>query len=351
MRSIYPYKGPIKVGMGSAALAMMPPLRGGPTRRGLTGEGYQSSSAYPAKPKSAKPVGRKRRKVIMKKSNGTLSKDVSQLKAAVRDLRYSENATLGTLTFRSLNTYRILAPINSLASASYALASIATLESVLAQCKFFNPAVPGTLTTADVTSGTYQRNVLFKSQTNQLIIRNNYQSDCNIVVYLCIVKDDTDQTPLAAWDAGVIDGSNAADRNALNQYPSDYNVVKDLYSLKRVLKTTLAPGQSTKCSHTVNNVEYDPATADTHGLSYQKEYKANFFMVIIQGTISHDSVADEQGFAAAGVDIEQRRTHIVSYDAGINISYNYLSTGPDSFTNGAVQSHQPIPDNVGYSVA
>lgn len=345
-----------RAGYGAAALYQHRRTLGTAWKLGKAAYKYAMSSKPKASTNDSPAVSLKARPTKRRKPRKRLTKrakDIQQCKSAIKELRQSESASLGTMTYRNLKSGRCVALANQQGAVEQNdMSTTSSYEAVLSKCKYFDPSTPGTLITSDVSLGTYQRNFMFKSLTSKMQVRNNYQTDADVRVYLCSVKDDTNQSPLTAWTSAIPDGSNLSTTADLNQYPSDYNLVSDLWKMKLVVNTTLSPGQSAIASHTVKDVEIDAAVIDSHGLSYQREYKAFCWLIVTKGTISHDSaVASEQGFAPCGVDFVVANTYVVSYNAGININYIEGSNSLSSFTNGAVQSHQPIPDNIAYSVA
>lgn len=273
---------------------------------------------------------------------------------AIRNLQRHDRASLGTCTTRNLYSGTLRSAVNAQAAGTTDFPlSVAVIEAQLANLKFFNPATPGTLTSASGVSGTYQRNMLFKSVSSKLCLRNNYQSDADVSLYLCACKDDTDLSAYTAWQNGITKGSNLSATSQIGQYPSDYNVFNDLYKIVKTHKMVLTPGQYFTTSNTVDNVEYDSSTVDAHNLTHQTEYKNFQWLIIVKGVISHDtSVATEQTLAQAGVDWQMSNTYVIEYNAGTNITFTIVSNTMDAaFTNGGVQSHQPVPDNISYSVA
>lgn len=308
----------------------------------------QQKNTAPSVPLKGKRARPRKRKVFRTKNK----KDMYSCKSAIRSLQQSERASLGTLTYRNLKSGSSLAVANSNDTKEVAdILQAATLESITSQCKYFDPSNPGTLITGSQALGTYQRNTLFKSITSKLMCRNNYQTDARLRVYLCHCKDDTDKSPLTCWTEAVPDGSDLTTPNELTQYPSDYNLVTDLWRLKLVVNTTLAPGQSISVSNTEKDIEIDSATIDSHALKYQREYKAFCWLIVSGGTLAHDTVVSEQGYAPSGIDYTHQNTYVIKYNAGININYAVISNQLDNFTTAPVQSHQPIPDNIGFSVA
>lgn len=320
----------------------------------LAARGYRDASTVSraVRRAPARVKGRPRRKAKKgpKKSTFKLTKDVSRIKRSMKVMKQHDDATTGTLTYRDVTSFRLLSALNEQAVASYSGSKTSSMETALANLKFFDPANPATLITANGTSGTYQRNYLFDSISSKLVVRNNYQSDVKVKIYLCKPKDDTSQTPFDAWNSAIADGGNAADINQINQFPTDYDLLNDLWSLKVVSNTVLSPGQTATSSHTEKNVEYDPATVDTHSLIFQKEYKSFEWLVVIEGTLSHDVAADDQGLAPCGIDILSYKTIKVKYSAGVNIKYIVLAQVLDVPATTFIQSHQPIPDNISYSV-
>lgn len=332
----------------------------GPPKRGLSGQGFSPSSsrggAAPIASGYSRKQFRKNRAKLRKKykprSNAKLTRDVARLKATQKQLKYSDEASNGTMTYRLHTSHQLSAADNVQNSIGYDGWSVANMETALANLKYYDPSNPATLITADATVGGFNKQVHFKSLTTTLHIRNNYQSDCDLVVYLCKPRDDTSIQPTTAWSNGATDGANVAITDT-SLYPNDFKQFRDLWTAKRVQSSILSPGQTVKVSHSVKDIMYDPSTVDEHNLTYQKYYGNFVFLVLIKGVISHDSsLVTQRGLQACGIDILRKRTAIVNYDAGIGLEYVHADTsGFNTPTNGFVQSHQPIPDNVSYSVA
>jgi len=306
-----------------------------------------TAPAQPLKGKSVKPVRKK------KTFRSKTAKKMNTCEKAIKELRQSEKASLGIMKYRNrVVQNRLLCGINAQNALDINPIGTFSVEGVLTNLKFYDPSNPGTLITASGSAGTYQRNVLIKSISSKVLLRNNYQSDVKITMYHCKVKDDTNQLPKGAWNYAIADGGNAGTINALSQYPTDYNLVNDLWKLKVLTKTTLSPGQSVECAYQTDSFEYDSSTVDTHPLSYQNEYNASSCLVVVEGTVSHDTSLDQQGLCEAGVDISYQNTYVVSYNAGININYIHVdNSGVNTPTNGFVQGHQPTSDNQAYSLS
>lgn len=308
-----------------------------------------SATTQSAKPLASKSFNKKKPK---KKPTSKAKADIASNKRAIHNLKQVGDASTGLLTYRSVSASSIVCLTNKQASADIGLFDRTVCEGVLGYLKFFNPSAPTVLLTADAALGTFQRNILFKSVSSKMTARNNYITDCEVKIYRCQAKDDTDMTPRGAWSAGYTDGSNYATINDLPQYPSDYNLFNDLYQSKLLSTTVLSPGQSVSANWSTTSFEYDPSTTDSHNLNYQKEYSGGGFLVVIKGGPSHDAATGVVGLSPCGVDIITHDTYKVQYNAGTNIKYVVgVSTGLNAMTNGGVQSHEPVADNLIYSVA
>ena len=254
------------------------------------------------------------------------------------------------MTHRKMTPWTLSSAVNANGVADRSGNDTSIVENVLENLRYYDPSTPGTLITANFNTGTYQRSVHFKSVTQSMLLRNNYQSDVKVKVYLCTPKKDTNQGPSAAWTAGIADNpATIATTALLNQYPTDFQVFNDLWKVKVAVNTTLAPGESAKASHTAKDFEYDPAVVDSHALTYQRKYKSFAWLLVVSGVPSHDSALSQIGLAQAGIDYVMNRTCIVSYDAGVNIKFVVPQNTLDTPTNGFIQSHQPVPDNIAYS--
>lgn len=319
------------------------------------GIGALASAAYGAS-KSYKPYGVRyaagSKKPKRSKYKRQKKPPLVSINKKLKKLARTSDASTGNLTYRSNTTHNIICPENEQIATEFGPNTVNQIESSLQYCKFFNPSVPGTLTTANLSTGNYQRDVLFNNISQKLVFRNNYNVPCELTVYLCKVKDDTSQGVVTAWDAAVPDASNLTDSTDLNQYPSDYHLVTDLWNLTKKCEVILQPGDMKQVNHASGQFSYDPATADVHTTSYQKENKAYVWLVVLKGVIAHDSsVGTEQGLGGAGVDVESRIVYNIEYNAGTNIKYTQVNNTYDAFTNVPQVSNKPACDNQTYQIA
>lgn len=302
-----------------------------------------------AAPIKVRPRGKAKKRSKRVKN---VNKAVASLRKQVKDLKMSENASLCTKVYRKVDSWKALAPVNALGITTMVGNSATFLESSMVDLKFYDPALPGTLKSVDFRTGTFQRNILVKLHRSKILARNNYQTDAKLTIYLCKPKDDTNIAPNQAWIDGCSKNPVTISSTDLNQYPTDYDFFNDLWSTKRMIHTTLSPGQSIEASHQEQDFEYDPSNYDSHALLYQREYRSFVWLIVVEGTIAHDTtVSTEQGLCQAGIDLKTDTTTILEYEGGVNMKYVESVNNLSTFTNSAVQGHQPIPDNISYSVA
>lgn len=299
-----------------------------------------SSSMYTNTSKS----GRVYKKRTYRPKVAVIPKLVKQVKELNRQSKTDE----ATMTYRSRTTGRILSAVNQQTFDEITSVSVTSLETVLSVLKYYDPAVPGTLVTADGASGTYSKEFMFTRQYCKTVIRNNYQSPIRLAVYLQSVKEDTSIPPSTAYVNGLVDVGGISATSPLS-FVSDSRQYKSLWNIVSSKKVELQPGEEYVCTYSTKDFVYDPSLVDSHADSYQHRYKAYAVSARVEGIIGHDITANEQGIMQGGVDWLCDRTWVVTYNAGINLDYHVNSDLSDTFTTSAVASQKPIADNIGYS--
>lgn len=284
-------------------------------------------------------------KPIVKAKKTTLKKQIKDLKKVVSsDQAYH--------THRAAAAEDLLASAGQVAQSFYVGSSTPTMETAVANLRYYDPAVPGTLVTANAATGTYSRVLHFSSINGKIEVRNNYQIPCKVRVYLALPKQDTNISPSSYFSDGVTDQVISGATTSPLLFPTDIDVLTEAYKMKLVKNTLLEPGKQFTVSHTVKAIDYNPAMVDIHQLSYQKKYKNFLWYVRVEGPLAHDTIADQQGLADCGVDIQYLTTYKIIYDAGVNLNdYSYAESRDTTFTNGAVVSNKPVSDNQSYSKA
>lgn len=327
---------------------------------GAAGVGYAAykggAAAIPGK--DAGKLKRRRRKrakakKCAKMKGYALKQEVCKLSNAVKELKHSEAASLALMTHRRYESTRVISNLAAQGVGWMSAQDTASIEAVLANLKYYDPSNPATLVTAAAATGTYQKDFLLKSTSARLLLKNNYMSDAEITVYLCTPKIILNATPSSAWGSGIADDAgNVASAESYGSFPTDYETTRSMWNFKRVLKKCLSPGESASCNHSIENLQYDPAFVDAFSETYQPKMKSYGFLIVVHGGIAHDSVVTtEQGVNRAGVDCQLKVVTKVQYDAGVNMTYVIHDDNQDqTATNGFLESHQPVSDNITYSM-
>lgn len=273
------------------------------------------------------------------------------IKKQIKELKRVANASTGTLIYRDRRISRCLTTANV---KNYILVpgnpDYSQLETVLGQLRFFNPSSPGTLVQGNGSTGTYFRKFHFKTIASKCKVSNNYQVPCQVTVMCATVKLDTNINPATAYQDGLADAGNPTATSNL-VYWSDSPQFNELWKITKRTKRVLQPGKTLTVKHLLKDIMYDVSLSDSHNLTYQKDLKSFVWIVQVQGVQGHDTSADQQGTLPAGVDVQADYTYVVSYDAGIDLKFIYVTDSSTGFTNGGVVSEKPVADNIGYSVS
>jgi len=307
----------------------------------------ESKSPGPSQSRSVSSIPRRYRKAYLVPKRKTSLK--KQVKAIQKELKTNQ----GTLVYKEIATGRsvstspnqqTLTPLTQITMGSY--------ETVLAELRFFNPAVPGTLTQGSGASGSYDRNYHFKSVYSKVALVNNYQIPVRVKLYCCMPKEDTNIIPITAFTNGLADVGNPS---SVSPYVdvTEAPQFNKLWKIHKSVKKILMPGQVMKSSINSKDVMYNPSIFDSHSLDYQRKYKCLYWFVRISGVLAHDTVVTtEQSLAPCGLDFITQTNYTVEYDAGVDLKYIVIADTSDaSFTNGGVVSSKPVSDNIGYSQA
>ena len=238
---------------------------------------------------------------------------------------------------------------------SFTGASVADLETACANLRFFDPAAPATLVTANPNTGTYARDITFKNFYAKLLVRNNYQTPVRIKIYLCKCKNDSSNSVLTTYTNAITDQviNAGVDETDALIYLTDIERVKENWSIDCVVDKVLEPGQEASASHSTGEFKFDPSHFDLNTDNYQKQYKSFEFMIRMEGVLGHDTVQSEQTLILAGIDLELfRKADIVYNSGGADLDDIYISEGRiQAFTTGGVVSLKPVADNIAYSVS
>lgn len=273
---------------------------------------------------------------------------IKDLEKKVKDISALLENDRATHTHRYRAVARVLSSVNSVTQTAFSTGSITSLETAMANLRFFDPGT-NALVTADPSTGTYQRDILCNVNT-KMTLRNNYQTPADVRLYFCRPKADTSISPTSAFTNGLTDQGNPSSSSPV-MYLTDSQQFKELWSIEASKKVILEPGEMCSLSYYIKDFEYDFASSDAHSLAHQRRYNGYSWVIRIVGVLGHDTTLDEQGFLQCGVDAVQDVTYVFKYDAGKDLNDYSISDNSSTFTNGGVVSSKPVSDNIGYSVA
>lgn len=313
-----------------------------------TAKSTRKSLKYTKRRTSRGTTSRKR-----KGRRGRKTKKTS-LKKQVRQIKQQLSADSAKHLFKAINKYNVSCAVNQCNYSEIPISTATYIEAYMANLRYYDPAVPGTLVTASAATGSYQREVHFKNIRSMIEVINNYQVPCRVKVYLLKPKGDTSVVPTTYYNNSAADQviGGAATITTKGLFPTELNAFKAQWSIKCVKDVYLDAGARVIASHNTGAFKYDPSLFDTHALEYQPKFKTASWLIRIEGAYSHDTAAAERTTGLAQVDIDERAQASIEYDAGINLDDIYISNAHSaSFTNGGVVTNKPIADNQSYSVS
>ncbi len=309
-------------------------------------------SAYSA----YKKYGNKRRKTLRIKDRRRPGKHTGTaprkktIKHEIRAMKKHMNHDMGTHTYRKRDVGELVSVQAQNAHASVTINNTTNLEVAMAGFRYYNPAVPGTLTTADASTGTYSREIFIKDIRSRILVRNNYLIPVKIRIYCLGPKDDTNIAPLTQYTSGMADQGNPSTLSPLIHL-TDSDLFNDTWNILSSKATTLGPGREFSVSHGTGEFYYDPSVADTHTVQYQKKWKAFVWVIRIEGTLQHpNDGTNEYAIGVGGIDFYIDSKFVFNYDAGVNLNdFTILDNSDATFSSGTgVCTNMPISDNQSY---
>lgn len=286
-----------------------------------------------------------------RRRSGAAYRAQPSLKKKVKELQRIAESDMGTHIYRHKGATRNLSSVGQMTIASLTGVTVSSIEAALAGLRYYNPSTPSSLVTADGTTGSYQKEFFFKRCISKYLCVNNYQVPVKLRMYIVVPKEDTSISPSTAFTNGLTDVGGPSSSSPL-VHLTDSEEFGDLYSIVKSVICVLQPGESKLLSYSAKPFQYDPSLIDNHNLSYQRKFGCHTLVTRVEGVLGHDTVANEQGTLAAGVDIQEDRVFEIRYAAGADIKTIAINDTSDViFTNGGVVSSKPVADNQGYSVA
>ncbi len=272
-----------------------------------------------------------------------VAKNIGSLKKKVRKLQQEVESSRGTLTYRNKGYGTSIAQENLCNVFTELTNSCTWIELALAQCRYYNPSIPGTLTVAPGASGDVQREFMVVHSSIRVTLVANYNTRVKYEIWYCEVKHDSNSLPGAFWTAGLADQSTGPlVITQENVYPSDSQILHDNYRVKRVKTGVLEIGSSVSVySQCKKPFQYDPTLFDTSALDYQRRNHCYGYMVRTCGLVGHDTVEAEFGTTKAGVDCVTDHNFKIEYPAGADIQFTYAITNKTATSTNTFEASYP----------
>ncbi len=338
------YGAGVFAGAGAAGLGV---------RRALRAAGRRSRRRYADRGPAPAPLSGRARGRKFTRTRGFVSGGKSQA-SKIRKLEKFVAAQTSVRVCRSFFSTTIFAAQNLQNILEQQCPNVTTLQGCIDDLRFFNPSVPNTLITTDLQSATFPQNILMNSYT-RITMKNNYQSDVRVRVYLCKVKADTGISGITAMSNGLADNpSGSLAITNLSIRPRDSEQFKDLWSSKLVNSKILKPGQQCVSSYASGSFSLDPATLDSHTSAFQKKLKGAVFLIIVNGMLAHNNEGTPDiGIEQCGLDVQRDFVIKAFYDSGgVDLHDIQIVNGLDAFvTTPALAAHQPVVDLQSFATA
>lgn len=203
------------------------------------------------------------------------------------------------------------------------------IEASMNKLRYFDPASPATLVTADASTGLYSRQITINNISSTTKYVNNSLTSIVVTIYECKVREDTGILPTNAMTNGIADQFvPPVTLNSHGIYPSDINQLNELWTVKKKGERTLKPGDSYTTYNNTGKFTFDPSVLDSHTLNYQKQWKSATDLIRLEGIVGHDLTQDV-GTENGTLDYVQQVTTSFTYDAGTSLKdYSILNDLP-----------------------
>lgn len=301
--------------------------------------------------KGSKSGGSSKSKGTNRKNKKPPSKSPkTSLTAKVNKISKQLNSSMAHHTYKALVSGRALAGIGSANHVNANVNTLSNMETYGGNLRYFD-STSGAMESVGVGTGTYSRDFNYKYVFSKIEVANNYQVPVKVKVYVCSVKGQTANDPVTLLGAGdqVLTGADITDPLV---YLTELETVTQQWNVDCVIDKYLHPSQVATASHSVKDIKYDPAHADSESATYQSTFKSFVWVIRVEGPLGHDTVADQQTTLQAGVDYQYSMIAKIEYEAGANVNDIYTVDSRDAtFTNAGVVSSKPVSDNISYSVA
>ncbi len=316
--------------------------------------GYVRNSAYRRKrivrkyrsKRARARVYPSRRRRTRRRTGGS---KITRLAKRVNKIATMQKSTTATMTFRTQQGSMLAALQAFSEDQFYHMNTHSLLEVAIDKVPYFDPTDPTQRIITNFGNGAYSKAVRFVKSYMKITVRANYLVPVRYTMYLCNLKSkgDTSFSPSSLFATGIIDQTEVGNPNTSLLYPTDFQLVKDVWHMKVVKRGLLQAGAEFTCRHSVGSFDYDPSVHNVENLVYQKMNKAFGYMLRIHGCLMHDEDGGPLvGEGPANVDVLVSRTWKIQYDGGFKSDY-YLHSGSGGavFLGGGIVTNRAKAQN------
>jgi hypothetical protein len=221
---------------------------------------------------------------------------------------------------RFLDSAQLLNLNNRCAYDSMNAATSSQIDAVVARLGIVDPATGNyTQLSQDQT-----RSIHFNVKTiyTKIDIANNHNIPCQVDVYVCKCKVNTNESPETSMINNDEDISmSGATGTAQNEqaatnvitYPTDYPVFRQKWKIINHEKTMLQAGDSIKVAYNEKNRDHNPELIEAAGTVFIRNDIV--YLIRVQGVVCHDKTATANvGLGDGGIDMVMYRKYLLEYD-------------------------------------
>lgn len=211
------------------------------------------------------------------------------------------------------------------------------LRNILSAAPLVEPG-NNTVTEVNLTSGTFQRDILIHSVYASVHYRNNTTAPMKLRHYVMKTKRDTAVDPVSEFSLGLQDVIGPGFDQNRHIFPTDSELMTDVWKIVSSKSFILEPGKERVFSHSSKAFEYDQSYLDSRSFTYQKSWPSWGFMVRGEGCLQHDTTDNRLvGFSGGHLDISTETTFKIEYDGGsVGLKRIKVEENADDIENGVI---------------
>lgn len=265
---------------------------------------------------------------------------VGKLSKAVKNLQVRASDSVTRYFLREYSTEAVTVNSNQVEWTQHSINSKSQFNITMGNLPFFDTGdvtAPVYMNLEVPSSGGYMNKKIrqiFSSMKTTWV--NNDVGPIYITWYFVICKTDTSIAPITAMTNSYESNSvlfTGMDINSFSSNPSDCQLLKDLYIIKKGKTKLLQPGHQCSCYMKVPAVQWDPSIGFDQDYEYRKALKTSHLLYKIRGGLAHGTTPTNVGTTSLQLDVLVERHFVVEYDGGVTMNvYNELNI-LDNMTN------------------